>query len=109
MYPEKLRVKFFESNNYEGEDIFILSDSKSLAAPKKPVYQGSDNTDWYIYFYPNHSGGWVVGTEDVFEENKGGYQYKSKDFSLQLITSYHFVKDYQILNSFEIIIVSKIR
>ena len=85
MYPEKLKVTSFENNILSKvEQEFALCDEKSLAAPKKPVYQLSQNKDYYIYFYPNLAG-WVIGQKDELEANKGEYQYKSKAFSCYLL------------------------
>ena len=80
VYPEKLKVTSFDNNISKVEQAFVLCDEKSLAAPKKPVYQLLQNNAWYIYFYPNLAG-WVIGQKDQLEANKGGYQYKSKAFS----------------------------
>ena len=83
MYPEKLKVTLFEDNTANGEEIFILSDAKSTAAPEKPVYksiQEISNEEWCIYFYPN-PGGWRMSTEKDLEANKGGHNFKSKAFN----------------------------
>ena len=83
VYPEKLKSTSFENDISKVEQEFVLCDEKSLAAPKKPVYQLLQNKDWYIYFYPNLAG-WVIGRKDELEANKGGYHYKSKTFSCYL-------------------------
>ena len=80
MYPEKLKVTSFENNIAKVKQEFVLCNEKSLAAPKKPVYHLSQDKAWYIYFCSNPAG-WVIGTKDELEANKGGYQYKSKAFS----------------------------
>ena len=94
MYPEKLKVTSFDNNiQSKVEQAFVLCDEKSLAAPKKPVYQLSQDKAWYIYFYPNQAG-WVIGQKDELEANKGGYTYKSKAFSpstARCYQMYHYI------------------
>ena len=86
MYPEKLKVTSFDNNIISKvEQKFVLCDEKSLAAPKKPVYQLSQDKNWYIYFSP-YPAGWVIGLKDQLEANKGEYQYKSKAFNCYLHT-----------------------